>query len=57
MNVCPPISLIFTGELISLTNFEADVITAQKERGRKEGESFLDLAVVDISNVESGNQF
>lgn len=43
--------------LSSLTNFEAGLVRVQKERGRKEGESFPALAVVEISNVDSDNQF
>ena len=44
-------------ELSSLTNFEAGEVTVQKGRGRTEGESFPPSTVVEIRNVELGNQF
>lgn len=41
----------------SLTNFETAVVTAQKGRVRKGGESFFALATVGITNEYSGSQF
>lgn len=41
----------------SLTNFETAVVTAQKGRVRKDGESFSALATVGITNGTLGVNF